>query len=184
MIGRRAIRVVFATALLLAVASPAMAQLPYQTQVEGAGGIALGSATVRPNGTLDITGSGFGANARILLQAFSNPVALGSATTDAAGSFAKTVQLPDSVEPGAHTLRATGPGPTGATVSFDVAFTVAAAAAAAPAEAPETSPATADDGSSIGMVLLALFGVAAVLAVAFWLLTRTRRRNVGEPVPA
>jgi hypothetical protein len=66
--------------------------------------------TVSPGGTTTVTGTGFPAGSPALVQLFSDPVTLGTATVDTAGRFRIVVTIPLVTAPGVHTLVATGPG--------------------------------------------------------------------------
>ena len=62
--------------------------------------------------TYTFSGDGFAAGAEVLLQLFSDPVVLGTTTADDTGAFSAEVTIP-TTDPGAHTLIASGTGPTG-----------------------------------------------------------------------
>lgn len=66
--------------------------------------IVIGSKTVVVGGSLEVSGSDFVAGAQLKLELHSAPVALGTATASAAGTFSTTVTIPASVSPGAHEL--------------------------------------------------------------------------------
>lgn len=62
--------------------------------------------------TYTVTGDGFAPGAEVTLQLFSDPVPLGTTTTDTTGAFSSTVTIPPTT-PGDHTVVASGAGPTG-----------------------------------------------------------------------
>ena len=55
-----------------------------------------------PGGAIQVHGSGFGADTEYALELHSDPVALGTVTTDAAGVLSATATLPASVTAGVH----------------------------------------------------------------------------------
>jgi beta-glucosidase len=65
---------------------------------------------VAPGDSTTVTGSGFPAGQPVLIRLFSEPVTVGTTTTDGAGSFRLVVTIPVDTPPGVHTLVATGPG--------------------------------------------------------------------------
>lgn len=76
---------------------------------DGSGdGDAKPTVTVRgdlvPGGVVTVTGAGLPAQKSVVLELHSDPVVLGTATTDAAGGFTVAVTIPSDVEPGVHTL--------------------------------------------------------------------------------
>jgi outer membrane protein assembly factor BamB len=74
----------------------------------GAGGpsIVLDPTSGPPTAAVDVTGQGFGSVEVVALTM--GPISLGSATTDAAGSFAATVQIPAAARPGSRSINAVG----------------------------------------------------------------------------
>jgi hypothetical protein len=65
---------------------------------------------VNPGQTTTVAGTGFPPGQPVLVQLFSDPVTLGTATADATGAFRLVVTVPSATTPGVHTLVATGPG--------------------------------------------------------------------------
>lgn len=104
----RALRLVFATALLLtALVGPAHAQYG-----GGSAGVAVSSTSLVPGQPLTVTGDGWLPGSTVTLVFLSEPVGLGSVTVAADGTFSTVVTVPD-VEPGAHQIRLSGTGADG-----------------------------------------------------------------------
>ena len=61
--------------------------------------------------TVIVTGDGLKPRSEVRIELHSTPILLGTATTDATGSFTTTVQLPASVPAGTHHVVAIGVGP-------------------------------------------------------------------------
>ncbi|MFF2271878.1 endonuclease/exonuclease/phosphatase family protein [Agromyces sp. NPDC058136] len=66
--------------------------------------VVLGAGTVAAGATVDISGSGFTSGAELRLELRSTPVALGTVTADAEGSFSTTATVPVDTAAGAHHL--------------------------------------------------------------------------------
>lgn len=60
--------------------------------------------------TVTLTGAGLPPNTPFLIQLFSDPVTLGTTTTDALGAFRIVVTIPADTPAGLHTIVITGPG--------------------------------------------------------------------------
>jgi ubiquitin len=70
--------------------------------------VTVSTAIVAAGANLQVTGSGFGAGSQVELTLHSDPVQLGGAPVDVAGSFAATVVIPASVPAGNHRLEVAG----------------------------------------------------------------------------
>jgi LPXTG-motif cell wall-anchored protein len=85
------------------------------------------SVTIGPAGTTTVvtcTPGSFAGGVTVTVTFTSAPVQIGSGTSAADGSFTKSVTVPSDATPGAHTITASGTGPTGAAASYPMAFTV------------------------------------------------------------
>lgn len=124
---------------------------------------------VQPGTEIALSGSGFAPGAQIDIVIESDPIHLGTVSTDATGYFEATVTIPTTgLSAGDHTLKATGPGPAGGLRVLSIPIEVAGSPVAA-SPAPYGLPVT-------GLVVLpfAAFGLAAVVGGAF-LVQRSRR---------
>jgi len=70
--------------------------------------IELSPSTVQAGKSISVTGRGYQPGETVTFTLFSDPIALGSATADASGSFTYTATIPVTVAPGTHTLRVAG----------------------------------------------------------------------------
>jgi hypothetical protein len=141
----------------------------------------LGSATAAPGGSLTLTGTGFAAGERVLVELHSDPVELGTATATAAGEVDTTVTVPASTPAGEHTVVLTGQ----SSGRVAEAALVVVAATPSPSSTPTTdadadADADADGtlattgGSPLAAATLATLLLAAGAAL---LLASTRRRH-------
>lgn len=80
--------------------------------------------TVAHGDTITVTGSGFGPLQPVEVWAFSTPVSLGSATTNADGVLSAALTIPESLPAGPHTLQLVGLDPTGAVRAVSLGITV------------------------------------------------------------
>lgn len=128
---------------------------------------------VQPGTEITLSGSGFAPGAQIDIVIESDPIHLGTVNADATGYFEATVTIPTTGLPaGDHTLKATGPDPTGGLRVLSISVEVAGspgAAAPRPGGSAYGLPVT---GSAV--LPLAAFGLAAIVGGAF-LVQRTRR---------
>ncbi|MBV9950386.1 MAG: IPT/TIG domain-containing protein [Acidimicrobiia bacterium] len=119
------------------------------TYTESAG-LDLGSSSVVWGGTLDVAGQGFDPGSEVTLTLHSDPIVLGTVTAGADGRFTATVMIP-AVEPGDHTLVATGVNALGRPLSPEAPVTVSAGAepmaSATAGAAPDDASSAAADGS-------------------------------------
>jgi outer membrane protein OmpA-like peptidoglycan-associated protein len=67
-----------------------------------------GTVKIAQGQNLAITGSGFKPNSKVAVWIFSSPRSFGSVITDANGSFAAEIPMPDNVAPGNHTAQVNG----------------------------------------------------------------------------
>lgn len=75
-----------------------------------------------------VSGSGFKANRDVKVYLFSEPLLLGTITTDANGEFSESLPLPESVAPGNHTIQANGFRPNDSVRSVSLGVKVVSAA--------------------------------------------------------
>ena len=71
-------------------------------------GLSLGSTSVAPGGSLTVRGDGFAGGSQVTIELHSAPIVLGSVTTDAAGAFVTTVNVPKAAPSGQHAVWAVG----------------------------------------------------------------------------
>ena len=110
-----------AAALVLSMGPAAYGQSDVQPR---SGELTVSDTTVNRGQAVTVTGSGYADRARVTLIFESTPVQLGTATTDGAGRFSTQVTIPSDATPGAHTIRATGLGADGSTVTRSARVTV------------------------------------------------------------
>lgn len=128
------------------------------------------TTTVAPGSTVTLSGSGFAPGASIQITIASTPRLLATVTADGSGSFTATVTIPSGLEPGTHTLSATGASASGGTVVLTQQITLG-------------SSTSGSNGSSGAMAFTggnaaALAGVAVVVfGVGFLFVMVTRRRR-------
>ena len=94
-------------------------------------------SSVEAGKTVTVKGTGFAPESTVTITLHSEPVEVGTATTDASGDFTATVTVPATTEAGDHTVVAASNTPT---VTASAPLTVTAPPA--PAEDPSTAPST------------------------------------------
>ena len=114
------------------------------------------AVTVEPSNVeagknVTVKGTGFAPESTVTITLHSEPVEVGTATTDASGDFTATVTVPATTEAGDHTVVAASNTPT-VTASAPLTVTAPPAPAedpsAAPSEQPSAAPAPAEDPST------------------------------------
>ncbi|SOC48518.1 hypothetical protein SAMN05660748_1214 [Blastococcus aggregatus] len=123
---------------------------------------------------LSLSWTGFQPGEQVTVVMRSEPVTLGTFTTDATGTVTAALQLPDEAEAGAHTLTFSGP------LSGDLVvlpFRVAAADGAAASAAGSAAEATSDDGALTPWLVGG--GLAALLLGAGGVALHRRRTAPG-----
>ncbi|MBW3557592.1 MAG: LPXTG cell wall anchor domain-containing protein [Actinobacteria bacterium] len=122
-------------------------------------------------------GSGYRPGSRVEVTLNSDPISLGSATTDGAGAFEHRFTVPASASLGSHTVTASGVDSNGAARVLSAGLEVTAASGAAAA------PAGARDSSTLPRTGLATAGMAAVgaglVALGTFAVMGARRRRPG-----
>ena len=68
--------------------------------------ISVSSSTVAPGGSDTVSGTNFTPNSSVSLSLHSDPVDLGTVTTDGSGNFSAAVTIPSSTATGSHTIEA------------------------------------------------------------------------------
>jgi hypothetical protein len=155
------IAVVAGLALGLGPAAPAFAYGP------NAPAIQANTSSTTPGGSVDVTGSGFCLNCTITLTLHSNPVTLGTTTSDGNGSFSTSVSIPSGTEPGSHAIVATDPDGDSASTAILVSATTGPTIAA--------SSGLAFTGADIAA--LSAIGAVALAVGGMLILTGRRRRR-------
>jgi hypothetical protein len=137
------------------------------------------AGSLRPGQTITVSGAGFAPEtAGFGVTLHSDPVSLGTVTTDASGAFTLRAVIPAAVDAGAHTVIVTINGVEVATLAVTV---FAADPAAAAATTAEGALAVTGSGSQLGVVglgLSVLIAGAAALVVRRHLSRRDARRRV------
>ncbi|UXW86178.1 LPXTG cell wall anchor domain-containing protein [Microbacterium azadirachtae] len=155
----------------VAVADPAAVQ----------GAVAI-SGDLRPGGTVTVSATGLASDvAGFAVEVHSDPVSLGTGSTDAAGAFTLQAALPASLPAGAHTVTVSFGGTTVASASFTVVPASAgngggstpgsgSGGSAGSGSASAGSLATTGSEAPIGL------GIAGVVVIAAGVLLLARRR--------
>jgi hypothetical protein len=128
-------------------------------------------------GTVTVTGAGFAGDVSGFgVEIHSDPIVLASVATDAEGGFALEATVPDTLEPGDHSIVVVYDG-------VEVASTPVTVSAPAPAPAAAASTPTAGESAPTtqGGVIL-LLGLAGVGVAALVGHEVTKRRRSGRPV--
>jgi hypothetical protein len=163
-----------AAALLTIVASPALAQYPPLPD----DGVVVSDTTVVPGQVVTVAGSGWEPGTVVTLTLFSDPVVLGTAEVDADTSFSTEVKIPETVEPGTHTLQVSGTGDDGEPRVVELTLEVLAAAGVDDVTTTADAAGLAFTGSNgrLGLGLAAALLVSG--GVALWMARRRRNRLV------
>uniref|UniRef100_UPI002629284C GH92 family glycosyl hydrolase n=1 Tax=Microbacterium sp. TaxID=51671 RepID=UPI002629284C len=128
--------------------------------------IELSTDTVTQGGSFELIGRGFAAGEQVTIELHSDPIDLGTATTDGNGAFRIQVTVPADAPASDHTLVVTG---ADSGLSAEAALTVTAAAAGGDGGLPSTG----------GFVPVALIGLLLGLLLAGGVLVMKRRTQVG-----
>jgi LPXTG-motif cell wall-anchored protein len=145
---------------LVALASPAGAQYP-----PDAPSVGTPSSAIANGSTTTVSGSGWLAGSTVSLTIASTPQSLGTATVADDGTFSREVTIP-CVEPGDHTITASGTAANGGARSTATTISVTGAC-----DATGSLPRTGSDSGSLLTLVAVLLIAGAVLVVA-----TTRRR--------
>ena len=129
--------------------------------------VTVDPSSVEAGKTVTVKGTGFAPASTVTITLHSEPVEVGTATTDASGDFTAEVTVPADTEAGDHTVVAASNTPTVA-ASAPLTVTAPPAPAEDPSAAPSTQPTAApapapEQGGKGG---LARTGTNALLAVA------------------
>jgi len=159
------------------------------------GSVAI-AGDLRPGGSVTVTAIGLaGDTAGFAVEVHSDPVSLGTGSTDASGAFTLQAALPASLPSGAHTVTVSFNGTTVASASFTVAAAGGGDAGSGGGTGSGAGPggSDADAGSagsgSAGSSGLATtgsdapiaLGIAGIVVIAAGVLLLARRRaNVGQ----
>lgn len=100
-----------------------------------------GSGQYAPGDAVQLSGSGLPPGATVDAEIHSTPQHLGSTAVDADGAFQLTAVIPDTIEPGAHTIVVTVTDPDGQPSPAQQPVTITA---------PAPAPTTDDDGGADG----------------------------------
>jgi len=99
--------------------------------------ITVAPQTVEAGKSVTVTGTGFAPSSPVSLTLHSDPVEVGTATTDDTGSFTAEVTVPAATEAGDHTVVAAAESPT---AEASAPLTVTATPAPTPSADPSTEP--------------------------------------------
>lgn len=123
-----------------------------------------------------LAGAGYAPNSSVQLTLNSDPMSLGSVTTNGSGAFTHTVTVPAAAPIGSHTITAAGVDPSNNAFVLSAAFEVTAAGAPGVAGSlGETSGNLPRTGTStIAMVMASV----ALMAVGIVLVGTARRRRL------
>lgn len=133
-------------------------------------GLQLGKSQAAPGEPVSVSGDGYKPNSSVSIEFRSAPVVVGSATTNAQGSFSTTITIPSTASAGQHTIAAVGVNANGTAREETAAITISAPASADRARADAAGSTLPRTGTAIalytiiGLALIAV-GVFAVMAV-------------------
>jgi len=151
---------------LVAVPASAQSNPPEKPTCE------VSDSTLGPGDTVTITGDNWQAGSTVTFTLQPEGINIGSATVGADGSFTATVTIPDSVQPGSHSIVCSGIDVEGNNVNRGTTIQVLGGAVGAGG--------TAFTGSTVNVplwiVLIVGLFVAGLLLVT---MARRRRRSVG-----
>lgn len=114
---------------------------------------------------VELRGAGFAPGGSIDITIESDPVHITTVRADAAGAFVTTIRIPAGVPAGSHTLKATGPDPTGGIRVLSVQLNVLSTGSGSSSPLPRTGQ---------DLLPIAVVGAAAVAAGGGALLARRR----------
>ncbi|MBW3615785.1 MAG: LPXTG cell wall anchor domain-containing protein [Actinobacteria bacterium] len=167
-------RILLLAGALALMASPGVAQAQYQ---EG-NFVAVSDTTVTLGQPITISGCCFVGD--VVIDIFSTPQRLGTATADANGTFTATVTVPTDIAPGEHTITATGQNADGSgTLVLRFPITVLGAGAADTDTAGRLTGALPRTGAEA--FPLAQGGLALILVGAGAVFSVRNRRNANRP---
>jgi LPXTG-motif cell wall-anchored protein len=137
--------------------------------------ITVDPSTFEAGDVVTVTGAGLEPNFETIIEFNSVTVQVGTATTDAAGSFEAQVTIPLDAADGAHTISAVCD-TAGNVSSTDVTVSSEVTAPTEPGGSGGPLPRT---GSDIEPLLI-VGGIALLVGIAFVLVSRRRRRGVAS----
>ncbi|WP_217184340.1 esterase-like activity of phytase family protein [Streptomyces sp. AC495_CC817] len=149
----------------------AAAEVFPDTSVPAEPELALSASTVKAGGTVQVSGSGFPASAEVRIELHSDPVVLGTATTDAQGALRFSATIPAATPAGAHEIVAVS-GDATARAALSV---TAAGGATTPGTTPPSSGDLATTGGDTAWLLPIAIGAGVLLAAGVVLMIRRRR---------
>lgn len=152
---------VLAVALLIAMAGTAAAQT---YPPAGGGPVTVSDTTPTPGQAVTIVASGFQPGTDVTFMLYSQPVNLGTATADAAGTATLQATIPANIAPGTHTIEATGTGTDGLPRTVTLQITVVAPGGAGVGDLPRTGSDSAIPMSQIAVGAIALGGLMVLVA--------------------
>lgn len=150
-----------------AIGSTASAATPVTVADPAAvqGSVAI-SGDLRPGGSVTVTASGLAADAAgFAVVVHSDPVSLGTGSTDASGAFALQAALPASLPAGAHTVTVSFHGTPVATAAFTVAAAGDGGSGTGSGSGSAGSGSSSGSGSAGGSGSLATTGSAAPIGL-------------------
>lgn len=149
---------------------------PVTPEPEAPAEVELSAASVKAGGTVKLSGKGFAAGAELRFELRSDPVQLGTATTDVDGAFERTLTIPAATPAGAHTLAVILPDGTEVTASLTVAA-AAGGGAVTPGNGGSTGGSTGGGLAATGADSVPYIVAAVVLLAAGLGLFAMRRRR-------
>ena len=127
--------------------------------------VTVAPSTVEAGKTVTVKGTGFAPESTVTITLHSEPVEVGTATTDENGDFTADVTVPADTEAGDHTVVAESTTPV-ATASAPLTVTAPPAPAEDPSAAPSEQPSAAPAPEQGGKGGLARTGTNALILVA------------------
>ncbi len=145
------------------------------TEVPAEATLTLNTASVKAGSAIEVVGAGFPASTPVRVELHSDPVVLGTATTDASGALRLAAVVPASTPAGAHEVVATA-----GSVTARAPLTVTSSGGATtPGSGPGTGSQSGDlatTGADAAWLLPVAIGAGVLLAAGLALLLRRRAR--------
>lgn len=140
----------------------------------------LSKTTVEAGDSVKVSSAGFEEKTTVEIWLSSTPRRIGSTKSDADGAFATTVEIPNSTEPGKHTISAIGIAPDGTARELSRSITVTKASGSGDGGSGDPSDSGGQQGARLpttghSILLMVAFGLF-LTALGMTLRGRVRQR--------
>jgi len=160
--------VLLTVAIMASLTGPAAAQYPPVPE----DGVEISDATLVPGEEFTVSGSGWEPGSTVDFTLFSTPADLGSAEVADDTAFSTTLEIPEDVEPGTHTLETAGTSDEGDPRTVELTVEVLAAGSDVDGVQEASNLASTGANLTVGVGL----GIALLVAGALTLVVSRRRR--------